>query len=239
MFLHTLWLSASLKQPAHTCRKKRVLPLSSPWHIQTHPARLVRSIVRILQCLIQHVSAGPWDRYCCCRSLPVSSYSSSCATSSSSSWLLASALLSFAARRQQAATRLVNPGSGSSVSPACLAAAQESEMSIGSFQRHHSGSSRAGGAGETAGMKRSWNYHGYSIPTIAGELKQSFNISLMIKKFFDLFLISLFCNSVQHSKSASNTKKTQNWSFDAQACVFRCVHKIRLLVSLVLLNWLF
>lgn len=110
MFLHTLWLSASLKQPAHTCRKKRVLPLSSPWHKQTHPARLVRSIVRILQCLIQHVSAGPWDRYCCCCSLPVSSYSSSCATSSSSSWLLASALLSFVERRQQAATRLVSPG---------------------------------------------------------------------------------------------------------------------------------
>lgn len=221
MFPHTLWLSASLKQPAHTCRKRRALPLSSPWHKQTHPARLVRSIVRILQCLIQHVSAGPWDRYCCCCSLPVSSYSSSCATSSSSSRLLASAPLSLAERRQQAATRLVRPGSGSSVAPARLAAAQESEMSIGSLQRRHSGSIRAGGAGETAEMKRSWNYHGYSIPTKAGELKQSFNISLMIKKKFDLFLISLFC-SVQHFKSASNTKKTLNWSFDPQACAFRC-----------------
>lgn len=179
MFLHTLWLSASLKQPAHTCRKERVLPLSSPWHKQTHPARLVRSIVRILQCLIQHVSAGPWDRYCCCCSLPVSSYSSSCATSSSSSRLLASALLSFAARRQQAATRLVSPGSGSSVAPARLAAAQESEMSIGSFQRHHGGSLRAGGAGETAEMKRSWNHDGSSIPTIVGGLKHRVPTSLM------------------------------------------------------------
>lgn len=192
MFLHTLWLAASLKQPAHTCRKRRLLPLSSPWHKQTPPARLVR----ILQCLIQHVSAGPRDRYCCCCSLPVSSCSSSCATSSSSSsWLLAAAPLSFAERRQQAATPLVSPGSGSSVGPACLVAAQESEMSIGSLQRrHHGGSFRAGGAGETAEMKRRWNYHGYPTP---------------------------------------------NWSFDAQAHAFRCVHNIRLLVSLVLLNWLF
>lgn len=80
--------------------------------------------------------------------------------------------------RGASATRLVSPGSGGSVAPACDAAAQGSEMSIGSFQRHHRGSLQGGGAGETAEMKRSWNYYGYSIPTTVGELKHRVSTSL-------------------------------------------------------------
>lgn len=92
-FSLTFWLCITHAANTDTYRRKRhahLHSLSPSWRqTQTHPVRLSRSITHSLRPMIQCVSAGPWECYCCYCSLPLSSPSSSLSSS-----LLASVLLS-------------------------------------------------------------------------------------------------------------------------------------------------
>lgn len=92
-FFFTFWLSvyhsSSKYRRVQEKKHAHLLSLSQSWRqTQTQPVILSRSIIHSLRHLIQCVSAGPWEWYCCYCSLQLSS------SSSSSSSLLASVLLS-------------------------------------------------------------------------------------------------------------------------------------------------
>lgn len=173
-FSLTFWLSVyhSNSKYSHVQKNKRALSPSPSWRqTQTNPARLSRSIIHSLQCLIQHVSAGPWDCQCCYCSLPLTSSSFSFSSSLLASALLSRSHLLSAGNRQRHdwSAEVVDATSCHCGSRLCRnQRCVFRVLAVFSSVQSHVRSLRAGGAGTDE--KEGFNYHTYLDSNIASDL---------------------------------------------------------------------